>query len=214
MKGPMTTQTLRGLRNAGAMHWRGDRATGFFGSDPLDANLSFNNFIVAFEGLLGRDGLPSAADMQTLHRLPAASAAAAESGAQSQQLAQRRPATRPQLLRRRAAVGRHRHSHPRRLDSGRYRVQLRRLPSPRSRAGLLRHRRRSELRGHHADREDPAPAQHVSEGRHVRRAQGELLRRAGYRQHGRSDPRLRLRATTARSTRCSASSPRSCSTRS
>jgi DNA-binding beta-propeller fold protein YncE len=26
MKGPMTTQTLRGLRNSGAMHWRGDRA--------------------------------------------------------------------------------------------------------------------------------------------------------------------------------------------
>ena len=65
MKGPMTTQTLRGLRNAGAMHWRGDRATGHFGSDPLDSNLSFNNFIVAFEGLLGRDGLPSTADMQS-----------------------------------------------------------------------------------------------------------------------------------------------------
>lgn len=64
MKGPMTTQTLRGLRNAGAMHWRGDRATGHFGSDPLDTNLSFNNFIVAFEGLVGRDSLPSAADMQ------------------------------------------------------------------------------------------------------------------------------------------------------
>lgn len=64
MKGPMTTQTLRGLRNAGAMHWRGDRATGHFGSDPLDTNLSFNNFIVAFEGLMGRDGLPSTADMQ------------------------------------------------------------------------------------------------------------------------------------------------------
>jgi DNA-binding beta-propeller fold protein YncE len=64
MKGPMTTQTLRGLRNSGAMHWRGDRATGHFGSDPLDSNLSFNNFIVAFEGLVGRDGLPSASDMQ------------------------------------------------------------------------------------------------------------------------------------------------------
>lgn len=64
MKGPMTTQTLRGLRNSGAMHWRGDRATGHFGSDPLDSNLSFNNFIVAFEGLVGRDGLPTAADMQ------------------------------------------------------------------------------------------------------------------------------------------------------
>jgi hypothetical protein len=64
MKGPMTTQTLRGLKTSGAMHWRGDRATGFFGSDALDANLSFNNFIVAFQGLIGRSAMPSAADMQ------------------------------------------------------------------------------------------------------------------------------------------------------
>lgn len=69
MKGPMTTQTLRGLVNAGAMHWRGDRANGFFGVDtrtepPFDANLSFNNFIVAFEGLLGRASMPTAQDMQ------------------------------------------------------------------------------------------------------------------------------------------------------
>jgi DNA-binding beta-propeller fold protein YncE len=64
MKGPMTTQTLRGLRNSGAMHWRGDRATGFFGSDPLNSDLSFNNFIVAFQGLLGNATLPSTADMQ------------------------------------------------------------------------------------------------------------------------------------------------------
>ena len=34
MKGPMTTQTLRGMVNNGSMHWRGDRATGFFGTDP------------------------------------------------------------------------------------------------------------------------------------------------------------------------------------
>jgi hypothetical protein len=69
MKGPMTTQTLRGLVNAGAMHWRGDRANGFFGVDtrtqpPFDSNLSFNNFIVAFEGLLGRAGMPTAQEMQ------------------------------------------------------------------------------------------------------------------------------------------------------
>ncbi|MBW1907618.1 MAG: hypothetical protein JRJ24_20455, partial [Deltaproteobacteria bacterium] len=31
MKGPMTTQTLRGLSNSGPMHWRGDRSNGFFG---------------------------------------------------------------------------------------------------------------------------------------------------------------------------------------
>jgi DNA-binding beta-propeller fold protein YncE len=64
MKGPMTTQTLRGMRNHGAMHWRGDRSNGFFGVDPFDPQLSFNNFIVAFEGLVGRGTLPSAADMQ------------------------------------------------------------------------------------------------------------------------------------------------------
>jgi DNA-binding beta-propeller fold protein YncE len=64
MKGPMTTQTLRGLRNSGAMHWRGDRANGFFGIDPFDSNLSFNNFIVAFQGLVGSRDLPSPAEMQ------------------------------------------------------------------------------------------------------------------------------------------------------
>src|SRR5215475_1811974 len=64
MKGPMTTQTLRGLRNSGAMHWRGDRANGFFGIDPFDEVLSFNNFILAFQGLLGGKDLPSVADMQ------------------------------------------------------------------------------------------------------------------------------------------------------
>jgi YVTN family beta-propeller protein len=34
MKGPMTTQTLRGLATHGGMHWRGDRVDGFFGTDP------------------------------------------------------------------------------------------------------------------------------------------------------------------------------------
>jgi YVTN family beta-propeller protein len=64
MKGPMTTQTLRGLARSGAMHWRGDRATGAFGTDAFDEALSFNNFIVAFEGLLGRASEPSHAEMQ------------------------------------------------------------------------------------------------------------------------------------------------------
>lgn len=63
MKGPMTTQTLRGLENHGAQHWRGDRSVGHFGSDPTDEELSFNNFIVAFDGLLGNDGLIPDAEM-------------------------------------------------------------------------------------------------------------------------------------------------------
>jgi YVTN family beta-propeller protein len=65
MKGPMTTQSLRGLANHGPMHWRGDR-TG--GNDPggsaLDENAAFNKFIVAFDGLLGRGAPISTADMQ------------------------------------------------------------------------------------------------------------------------------------------------------
>jgi len=65
MKGPMTTQTLRGLENSGAMHWRGDRADGFFGRAAFDSDLSFRNFIVAFPGLLGRAARPSNAEMRS-----------------------------------------------------------------------------------------------------------------------------------------------------
>jgi hypothetical protein len=73
MKGPMTTQTLRGLATHGAMHWRGDRVDGFFGTDPCtdptgsacDEDRAFRNFIVAFEGLVGRDGVLLEVDMQT-----------------------------------------------------------------------------------------------------------------------------------------------------
>ncbi|MBX2858572.1 MAG: hypothetical protein KTR17_07905 [Cellvibrionaceae bacterium] len=68
-KGPMTTQSLKGLINHGPMHWRGDRSNGFFGIDesqepPFDSELSFNNFIVAFEGLHGREEIIDPADMQ------------------------------------------------------------------------------------------------------------------------------------------------------
>jgi DNA-binding beta-propeller fold protein YncE len=69
MKGPMSTQTLRGMVNHGAMHWRGDRVDGFFGKDtslgpPYNSELAFKNFIVAFQGLLGRDSQFSSDDMQ------------------------------------------------------------------------------------------------------------------------------------------------------
>ena len=49
MKGPMTTQTLRGLARSGPLHWRGDKPT-FFDFNP------------AFDGLMGGEELP-AADM-------------------------------------------------------------------------------------------------------------------------------------------------------
>ncbi|MDH3981206.1 MAG: thrombospondin type 3 repeat-containing protein [Gammaproteobacteria bacterium] len=63
MKGPMTTQTLRGMAGHGSMHWRGDRTGG--NDEPNDIvartgayneRLSFSKFNVAFEGLLGRNG--------------------------------------------------------------------------------------------------------------------------------------------------------------
>ena len=62
MKGPMTTQTLRAAQFR-RMHWRGDRANGVFGINAFDSNLSFNNFIVAFEGLIG-GAQPTPAEMQ------------------------------------------------------------------------------------------------------------------------------------------------------
>jgi mono/diheme cytochrome c family protein len=67
LKGPMTTQSLRGLSRAGPMHWRGDRTGGSNGGDPLDENAAFNAFNVAFPGLLGRDdGELDPDDMQAL----------------------------------------------------------------------------------------------------------------------------------------------------
>jgi len=64
MKGPMTTQTLKGLANSGAMHWRGDRSNGVFGEDPTNETLSFNNFAAAFLSLLGTTDQPTQAQMQ------------------------------------------------------------------------------------------------------------------------------------------------------
>jgi hypothetical protein len=66
MKGPMTTQSLRGMANHGPMHWRGDRTGGtdatrlnvVASAQPntgtFDENAAFNKFNVAFPGLVGR----------------------------------------------------------------------------------------------------------------------------------------------------------------
>ncbi len=59
MKGPMMTQSLRGMDGQGPLHWRGDRrggATSMEREDPasLDSLSAFKEFNVAFEGLLGR----------------------------------------------------------------------------------------------------------------------------------------------------------------
>jgi YVTN family beta-propeller protein len=73
LKGPMTTQTLRGMSHSGPMHWRGDRSGGGFSDrapnwdgDPnaLDENQGFLKFNVAFVGLLGRASQLTASEMQ------------------------------------------------------------------------------------------------------------------------------------------------------
>jgi len=63
MKGPMTTQSLRGLEGQGPMHWRGDRTAADAGGDPMDELGAFKEFNVAFAGLLGRSGPIAQADM-------------------------------------------------------------------------------------------------------------------------------------------------------
>jgi DNA-binding beta-propeller fold protein YncE len=71
LKGPMTTQSLRGMANHGPMHWRGDRTGGndvAASAQPntgtFDERAAFKKFNVAFPGLLGAAGELSNADME------------------------------------------------------------------------------------------------------------------------------------------------------
>jgi DNA-binding beta-propeller fold protein YncE len=82
LKGPMTTQSLRGLDNHGAMHWRGDRngaiqqsglpfldgsGSAIASAQPdrgiFDEFNAFKSFNVAFPGLIGRGEQLTDADM-------------------------------------------------------------------------------------------------------------------------------------------------------
>lgn len=68
MKGPMTTQTLRGIADSGPQHWRGDRT----GQNRQRVNgelesieaAAFKEFNPAFVGLVGRSEELSASQMQ------------------------------------------------------------------------------------------------------------------------------------------------------
>ena len=54
MKGPMSTQSLRGLADAGPMHWRGDRTGASRGAGESVELAAFKEFNAAFPELLGR----------------------------------------------------------------------------------------------------------------------------------------------------------------
>lgn len=64
MKGPMTTQTFRGMADSGPMHWRGDRT----GSNPVNGEsmeaAAFKEFNGAFVGLVGRSTELSEPELQ------------------------------------------------------------------------------------------------------------------------------------------------------
>jgi hypothetical protein len=76
LKGPMTTQSLRGMANHGPMHWRGDRTGGtdatlqniVASAQPdtgtFDEVAAFKKFNVAFTTLLGRAAPLTDAEMQ------------------------------------------------------------------------------------------------------------------------------------------------------
>ncbi|HWU87250.1 MAG TPA: beta-propeller fold lactonase family protein [Kofleriaceae bacterium] len=70
LKGPMVTQSLRGMANAGPMHWRGDRTGGNAAptsqpnSGTFDEDAAFKAFNPAFASLLGRSAPLSSAQMQ------------------------------------------------------------------------------------------------------------------------------------------------------
>ncbi len=66
MKGPMTTQSLRGLAGAGPMHWRADRfGPGAAAGDELASFMQFNP---AFVGLNGRASALADAEMSAYGR--------------------------------------------------------------------------------------------------------------------------------------------------
>ncbi|MGA1871986.1 MAG: YncE family protein [bacterium] len=70
MKGPMTTQSLRGLANHGPMHWRGDRTGGNDApseqpdSGTFDEEAAFKKFNIAFLNLNGRHAELTEEEMQ------------------------------------------------------------------------------------------------------------------------------------------------------
>ncbi|WP_129357110.1 hypothetical protein [Sorangium cellulosum] len=70
LKGPMTTQSLRGLANHGSMHWRGDRTGGYTepsaqpNSGIYDEREAFRQFLPAFVSLQGRSEPIPASDME------------------------------------------------------------------------------------------------------------------------------------------------------
>ncbi|MBC7958126.1 MAG: hypothetical protein H7Y33_19930, partial [Cytophagales bacterium] len=65
MKGPMTTQSFRGMTRHGPLHWRGDRTGVSRSTGETLEHQAFEDFNVAFTGLLGRESQLTAAEMKS-----------------------------------------------------------------------------------------------------------------------------------------------------
>jgi DNA-binding beta-propeller fold protein YncE/mono/diheme cytochrome c family protein len=64
LKGPMATQSMRGLKGHGPMHWRGDRTGANRSGDETLEEAAFKEFNEAFDAFAGLDGELDEADMQ------------------------------------------------------------------------------------------------------------------------------------------------------
>ena len=64
LKGPMTTQSMRGLKGHGPMHWRGDRTGANREGDETLEEAAFKEFNEAFDAFAGLGRELDAADMQ------------------------------------------------------------------------------------------------------------------------------------------------------
>ena len=64
MKGPMTTQSMRGLRGHGPMHWRGDRSGADRSGDETLEEAAFKEFNDAFDAFAALGGTLDEGDMQ------------------------------------------------------------------------------------------------------------------------------------------------------
>ena len=196
MKGPMTTQSLRGMANHGPMHWRGDR-TG--GNDPRRPDAARRGRgVQEVQRRVRRPARPRAgrSPTPTCRRSPTSSCRSPIRRTRSARSTTRSPPDQQ--------AG---HDFFFNADRPTSSADLQRLPHarPGARASSAPTASRPS-RARPQDVQDPAPAQPVPEGRHVRHAGSRRASTRRQRLPGRSGARLRLPARRQRRHASSASS--------
>ncbi len=191
----MTTQSLRGMANHGPMHWRGDRTGGNDAishqpnSGTFNEDAAFKKFNPAFQGLIGRSAQLTGPEMQAFTDFILQVTYPPNPDPQPRQLAHAEPAARAST----------RFFGPTSDTLGNCdcchktdRIGNQRCDQPG--AGFLRYRRAIELRRRDPALQDPAPAERVPKGRHVRPAEQSRHQSREQRIPRRSGPRLRVPA--------------------